>query len=131
MFELLLVCAGFALGIITGVNLSKIFHREMIKKILEEAGVSNHDLHQAQRHIQAQLAAEQAPTEVDINVEQHSGCYYAFRKSNDEFLGQGEDYVTLLTALQRKLGTNHTVNLDYSVARDIPGFPEVKGTKVE
>ncbi len=111
--------------------MSKIFHRELIKQILKDAGVSNHDLQKAQRHIQQQIIEDTTPQEVNINVEQHSGCYYAFRKENDEFLGQGEDYVTLLTALQRRLGTKTSVNLDYSVARDIKGFPEVKGTKVE
>jgi hypothetical protein len=111
-------------GIWIGIQLSKIFHKEMIKQILKDAGVSNHDLIQAQRHIQTQMYEEQTPTEVDINVEQHSGCYYAFRKSNNEFLGQGEDYVSLLTALQQKLGTKSSVNLDYEVAKTMKGFPQ-------
>jgi hypothetical protein len=118
------ILLALILGIWIGVELSKLFHKEMIKQILKDAGVSNHDLQQAQRHIQTQMYEEQTPTEVDINVEQHSGCYYAFRKSNDEFLGQGEDYVTLLTALQRRLGTKTSVNLEYDVAKDIPGFPQ-------
>ncbi len=118
-------------GIWIGIQLSKLFHKEMIKKILKDAGISNHDLIQAQRHIQTQMYEEQAPTEVNINVEQHSGHYYAFRKETDEFLAQGPDYVNLLTALQQKLGTKTSVNLEYDVARDIKGFPEVKGSQVE
>ena len=111
-------------GIWIGIQLSKIFHRELIKQILKDIGVSNYDLQQAQRHIQQQLSEESTSKEVNIKVEQHSGCYYAFHEQTDEFLGQGEDYVTLLTALQRKLGSKASVNLTYDVAKDIPGFPQ-------
>ena len=111
-------------GIWIGIQLSKIFHRQLIKQILKDIGVSNYDLQQAQRHIQQQLSEESASKEVNIKVEQHSGCYYAFHEQTDEFLGQGEDYVTLLTALQRKLGSKASVNLTYDVAKDIPGFPQ-------
>jgi hypothetical protein len=108
-------------GIWIGVELSKIFHAEMIKKILKDIGVSTEDLARAHQHIQKQLADSEPPTEVNINVEQHSGCYYAFRKETDEFLAQGPDYVNLLTALQQKLGNNTVVNLDYEVAKTMKG----------
>ena len=111
-------------GIWIGIQLSKIFHRQLIQQILKDIGVSNYDLQQAQRHIQQQLSEESTSKEVNIKVEQHSGCYYAFHEQTDEFLGQGEDYVTLLTALQRKLGSKASVNLTYDVAKDIPGFPQ-------
>ena len=111
-------------GIWIGIQLSKIFHREMIKQILKDIGVSTADLARAQQHIQQQLIDSAPSKEVNIKVEQHSGCYYAFHEQTDEFLGQGEDYVTLLTALQRKLGSKASVNLTYDVAKDIPGFPQ-------
>ena len=111
-------------GIWIGIQLSKIFHREMIKQILKDIGVSTADLARAQQHIQQQLTDSAPSKEVNIKVEQHSGCYYAFHEQTDEFLGQGEDYVTLLTALQRKLGSKASVNLTYDVAKDIPGFPQ-------
>ena len=125
------ILVAFVGGIWAGVQLTKLFHEDMVRKILKDAGVSNTDLRRAQEHIRKQIAEENTPREVDIKVEQHSGHYYAFRKSNDEFLGQGEDYVHLLTALQRRLGTNCTVNLDYTVARDIKGSPAVESTRVE
>jgi hypothetical protein len=108
-------------GIWIGVELSKIFHAEMIKKILKDIGVSTEDLARAHQHIQQQLADSKPATEVNINVEQHSGHYYAFRKETDEFLAQGPDYVNLLTALQQKLGNNTVVNLDYEVAKTMKG----------
>jgi len=111
-------------GIWIGIQLSKIFHREMIKQILKDIGVSTADLARAQQHIQQQLIDSAPSKEVNVKVEQHSGCYYAFHEQTDEFLGQGEDYVTLLTALQRKLGSKASVNLTYDVAKDIPGFPQ-------
>lgn len=118
-------------GIWIGIQLSKIFHREMIKQILKDIGVSTQDLVRAQMHIQQQIKDESKPQEVDVTVEQHSGCYYAYHKHTDEFLGQGEDYVHLLTALQRKLGQGCTVNIDYAMARDIKGFPQIESTRVE
>jgi len=108
-------------GIWIGIQLSKLFHKEMVKQILKDAGVSNHDLIQAKRHMQTQMYEEQPTTEVNINVEQHNGHYYAFRKETDEFLAQGPDYVNLLTALQKKLGNKTSVNLDYEVAKTMKG----------
>ena len=111
------------LGVWIGVELSKLFHKTLIKQILKDAGVSSQELVKAQQHIQTKIYEEQTATDVPIKVEQHSGCFYAFHEQTDEFLGQGEDYVTLLTALQRRLGTGSSVNLTYDVAKDIPGFP--------
>ena len=112
-------------GIWIGLQLSKLFHKEMIKNILEESGVTRQELHKVNNHTR-ELMQQQNPQEVNINVEQHSGHYYAFRKENDEFLGQGEDYIHLLTALQQKLGSNTVVNLDYEVAKTMKGYPEAK-----
>lgn len=117
------ILLALIIGVWIGVELSKIFHRELIKQILKDAGVSNADLARAQQHLQQQII-EDVSKDVPIKVEQHSGCYYAFHEQTDEFLGQGEDYVTLLTALQRKLGNKATVNLTYDVAKEIKGFPQ-------
>ena len=118
------ILLALILGVLIGVELSKLFHKALIKQILKDAGVSSQDLIQAQQHIQTKMYEEQTATDVPIKVEQHSGCYSAFHEQTNEFLGQGEDYVTLLTALQRKLGTGSTVNLTYDVAKDIPGVPQ-------
>ena len=63
-------------------------------KMMREAGVSNKDLDQFINHWAPSLrqevkAADEA--QIEVRLEQHNQTLYAYRKDNEEFLGQGRD----------------------------------------
>lgn len=62
-------------------------------KMMREAGVSNKDLDQFINHWAPSLRkeAEEEQPQIEVRLEQHNQTLYAYRKDNEEFLGQGAD----------------------------------------
>lgn len=103
----------FTLGWYLGSKISTYFHHQAFKSILKDLNISNADLIRVARKdapdfVQAQLdqlesqanAADESTLEqIDIKVEKHSDTLYAFRKDNDQFLGQGSTKDELITAM--------------------------------
>jgi len=60
-------------------------------KMMREAGINNKHLDQFINHwapsIQKELATEQP--QIEVRLEQHDHVLFAYRKDNQEFLGQG------------------------------------------
>ena len=50
-----------------------------------------------------QSQAPQRDSIVEVKLEQHGGQIYAFRKDNDQFLGQGVDRDTLIARLNQTM----------------------------
>lgn len=73
-------------------------------KMMREAGVSNRDLDQFINHwapgIQKELEAEQP--QIEVRLEQHNQTLYAYRKDNEEFLGQGADQEELFKRIAER-----------------------------
>lgn len=74
-------------------------------KMMREAGVSNKDLDQFINHWAPSLARETEAAEqpqIEVRLEQHNQTLYAFRKDNEEFLGQGADQEELFKRIAER-----------------------------
>jgi hypothetical protein len=104
MLELLLI---FAAGIAIGWRVNDALRTAAIRALLKELGVTDQDLRAAAaRH---GIILEDAPdtaadtTVVEVRLEQDRGQIYAYRKSDDTFLGQGTDTDSLIARLNQNL----------------------------
>jgi len=108
LIELIIV---FSLGIWLGSIVTAAINRAVFKALLEELGIGNKELVELARRngmevpgVTTSHAATGDDLDViDIKLETHNGMIYAFRKDNEEFLGQGENREQLITRLKEKL----------------------------
>lgn len=108
MIDILLLVALFFSGFALGFKVSDVWHTRMIREILERAGLNDEKLHKVVNSIRAELPEghEDGLPKVEVKIEQHGGQLYAYRADNDEFLGQGTDRESLITAIQEKTKDN-------------------------
>jgi len=112
MIEILI---ALLVGIWIGKTVTNVINQWTFRQILDDLDVSDKALEQLRDRDAA------VPTNiVEIKLEQHQGQLYAFRKDNDQFLGQGPDREQLITRLQREFSKGTTV-----VVRD--GADLIKG----
>ncbi len=67
-------------------------------RMMKDAGITNKELDKFLGHWAPELKREVDNIEqpqIEIRLEQHNQTLYAFRKDNDQFLGQGPDQETL------------------------------------
>lgn len=105
MIELLIV---FAVGYWLGHRMATLIHIMSFKKILDELGIKRSDMLRLAERNGLDLPEEQqtkstAEIIVDVKLEQHQGQIYAFRKDNDQFLGQGSTAETLIERLNQTM----------------------------
>lgn len=109
--ELLIV---FGLGWYLGYKLSAVFHLRLFKMILEDMGIDNKKLVEFARKTGAEFITpevdeqfkaieEDGLEQIEIKVEKHSNTLYAFRKDNDQFLGQGSTKEDLIESMGQRL----------------------------
>jgi hypothetical protein len=77
-------------------------------KMMKEAGITNRELDKFVAHFAPKLReegllseeeADQHMEQIEVKLEQHGTAIYAFRKDNDQFLGQGTDKESLIARL--------------------------------
>jgi hypothetical protein len=80
------------------------------RQILNDLGVKNEQLHKLAQDIgvDVQDVNENAAdgtqlTPVEITLEQHQGVIYAYRKDNQQFLGQGTDQAGLIDSISKRM----------------------------
>jgi len=104
MIELLIV---FAVGYWLGHRMATVIHIMSFKKILDELGIKRDDMLRLAERNGLDLPEEQQPKStaeiVDVKLEQHQGQIYAFRKDNDQFLGQGSTAEALIERLNQTM----------------------------
>ena len=101
----------FILGYVIGHRISTFFHVAAFRKILEELGVTHDQMLKLGLRVAQELGRdprELGPdaarsTVVEVKLEQHGSEIYAFRKDNDQFLGQGADRDTLIARLNQTM----------------------------
>lgn len=86
-------------GLVTTVRTAKAF-----KSILQDLGVTSEQLLKLKDRIDQEPEPQPTPQEnvVEITLEQHNDVIYAYRKSDSQFLAQGQDRDALIQHL------NHT-----------------------
>lgn len=109
MDEYILILVGFIIGYIVGKAVANWTSAMAFKEILNDLGISNAQLEKVKAKIDRDLQEKTgAPEEVEltpmeIKIEQHQGQLYAFRKDNDQFLGQGKTREELIEHLKQNL----------------------------
>jgi len=108
MIDILTLAVLFISGFALGFKVSDIWHTRMIREILERAGLDDEKLHKVVNSIRAELPEdhEDGLPKVEVKIEQHGAQLYAYRVDNEEFLGQGSDRESLITAIQEKTKDN-------------------------
>lgn len=103
METIILVATAFAAGWVLGAFVTAVRQAQAFKSILKDLGVSTEQLLKLKDRIDQEDDAPDAAREnvVEVKLEQHQGMIYAFRKDNDQFLGQGTDRDTLIQHLDR------------------------------
>lgn len=99
---ILLLISVFVLGCYIGWKVQEKLMFMTMMDMFAQAGVTNKDLDKFVSHWKKEFDAEDEVDErdtVEIKVEQHGAELYAFRKDNQEFIGQGNSKESLITRL--------------------------------
>lgn len=112
MIDLIL---ALLIGIWIGRTVTNAINQYTFREILRDLNVSIQDLERLNPE------DDQDSSIVEVKLEQHQGQIYAFRKDNDQFLGQGTDRDTLINRLQQQFDEGTTV-----VIREADGADLIK-----
>jgi hypothetical protein len=105
MLELII---AFVIGWILGWRINDAVRTTAMRHLLKELGITERDLRAAAARngiplTDAPDTAAADETVVEIKLEQHEGQIYAYRKSDDTFLGQGTDRDSLIDRLNQTM----------------------------
>ena len=103
----------FGAGVWLGWTVCDRIHNLVMADILKKAGVTDEDLKKQLKDIQAEMGQVESTTDlpvIEIKVEKHGDVLYAYRKDNDQFLGQGPDRDSLIEAMKQRM-TNVTLSV--------------------
>jgi hypothetical protein len=109
--ELLIAIAiAFAAGWYVGSWITTQLLALSFKQILQDLGVKNEQLKKLARDVGVEVpeaavstAADSELTPLEIVLEQHQGVIYAYRKDNQQFLGQGTDQQGLVDSISKRM----------------------------
>jgi len=103
---------AFALGCWVGSAVSRAWMSLSFREILRDLGVTEQQLRGlAQKNgigvpvenPRDSITGEVTLTPMEIRIEEHNGCLYAYRLKDHYFLGQGEDREQLIERLKENL----------------------------
>lgn len=115
--------AAFIVGWVLGSTWTSIKQAMAFKNILNDLGVTTEQLIKLKDRIDREEEPQQTPREnvIEITLEQHNDVIYAYRKSDSQFLAQGQDRDALIQHL------NHTfANGARLIVREVDGAALVK-----
>ena len=104
--DAILFLVGFVAGWALGSKITEMIHVISFKKIMEDLDISDQQLKKLAQRNGLDLPENDSETNelvvCEIRIEQHQGQLYAYRKSDDHFLGQGTDKDTLIKRLKQQ-----------------------------
>ena len=106
MIELIIAAA---VGILIGWHSAKTVHLDGFRQLLRALKITEQDLLRAMVKIQSKewqlddVEGAKDSTVVDVKLEQVGTEIFAYRKSDNQFLGQGQDSQTLIERLNQNL----------------------------
>ena len=108
MDNLIALIVIFAFGWYIGSKVQFWLDQITFKHILEDLGVTNKQLtglisQDDAPDVNANAADGTQLTPVEITLEQHQGVIYAYRKDNQQFLGQGTDQQGLIDSISKRM----------------------------
>lgn len=111
LIYILITAAAFILGWRIGSAVTGMIHRHLFAEMLKDLKISKADLinlikkhgDDVPENIKAQIKKIEEDNDglevIEVKVEQHNDTLYMFRLDNDQFLGQGSNYETLVERL--------------------------------
>lgn len=100
------IALGFAMGWFFGSLWTTIRQAQAFKNILQDLGVTTEQLlrlkDKMDREEEDLPAAKAGQPVIEIRLETHNGQIYAYRKSTEEFLAQGENREELIARLTER-----------------------------
>lgn len=94
----------FIVGVWVGKKVHDLLFRAMLARAMKELGITEEDLAKlTEKMTQSEDSENDGFDVIDIKIEQHNGALYAFRKDNDQFLGQGNSREDLINRLATKM----------------------------
>ena len=107
----------FSLGWYLGSKVTGYIQMKVFQQVLLDLKIDHKDLIRVARkdateimqtqldELESQVNAADVSTleQIDIKVEKHSNTLYAFRKDNDQFLGQGSTKDELIEAMSQRM----------------------------
>jgi hypothetical protein len=107
---LILVVIAFAFGWYAGSWVTTHLLALSFRQILNDLGVKNEQLRQLAENVGIELPDVNASTldgdqltPLEVTIEQHQGVLYAYRKDNQQFLGQGTDQAGLIDSISKRM----------------------------
>jgi len=103
---------AFALGCWVGSAVSRSWMSLSFREILRDLGVTEQQLRDLAQKNDIRVPVENPKdsitgeitlTPMEIRIEEHNGCLYAYRLDNNLFLGQGTDRQQLIERLKDNL----------------------------
>lgn len=105
--DILYFILGAIFGGVIAWRVTTHFHTSVLSDILARAGVTPEKLQAMMVDMQKELGEEPEQTsglpEVQIKIEKSGEMLYAFRKDNDQFLGQGTSAEALIERMGEKI----------------------------
>jgi hypothetical protein len=107
---LIAVLIAFAAGWYAGSWITTHLLALSFRQILTDLGVKNEQLRKLATDVGVELpdvnqnTADGAQlTPLEVTIEQHQGVLYAYRKDNQQFLGQGTDQEGLVDSISKRM----------------------------
>jgi len=107
---LIAVLVAFVFGWYIGSWVTTHLMALSFRQILTDLGVKNSQLRQLAENVGVELpdvnqntADGDKLTPLEVTIEQHQGVLYAYRKDNQQFLGQGTDREGLIDSISKRM----------------------------
>jgi hypothetical protein len=107
---LIAILIAFAAGWYAGSWITTHLLALSFRQILNDLGVKNSQLRKLAEDVGVELPAVNQNTALgdqltplEVVLEQHQGVLYAYRKDNQQFLGQGTDQTTLIDSISKRM----------------------------
>ena len=107
---LILVVIAFAFGWYAGSWVTTHLLALSFRQILTDLGVKNEQLRKLATDVGVELPDVNQNTldgntltPLEVTIEQHQGVLYAYRKDNQQFLGQGTDRQGLVDSISKRM----------------------------
>jgi hypothetical protein len=107
---LIAILIAFAFGWYAGSWVTTHLLALSFRQILNDLGVKNEQLRKLALDVGLELPAVNQNTAdgdqltpVEVTIEQHQGVLYAYRKDNQQFLGQGTDRAGLIESISKRM----------------------------
>jgi hypothetical protein len=107
---LIAILIAFAAGWYAGSWITTHLLALSFRQILTDLGVKNEQLRKLATDVGVELPAVNQNTAdgaqltpLEVTIEQHQGVLYAYRKDNQQFLGQGTDQQGLVDSISKRM----------------------------